>query len=66
MARAFKLNTGELLWESKLPAAGSAPPMSYIANGCQFIIFTATGNWLINSTKKSDSLVAYKHKDCRV
>lgn len=66
MARAFKLNTGELLWKAKLPTAGSSPPMTYMLNGCQFVIFTATGNWLINSTKKSDSLVAYKLKTCKV
>ncbi len=66
IASAFKLNTGELIWKSKLPTAGSSPPMTYMLNGCQFVIFTATGNWLINSTKKSDSLVAYKLKTCKV
>ncbi len=66
MARAFDLSTGDLLWNSKLPAAGSSPPMTYMSNGCQFIIFTATGNWLINSGIKSDSLVAYKLKNCKL
>ena len=62
-ARAFDLNSGGLLWESVLPATGSAPPMTYLANGCQFIIFTATGGGRFKNY--SDSTVAYRLNSCK-
>ena len=64
MARAFSTNDGRLLWERKLPYAGSAPPMSYYHYGCQYIVFTSTGGQFVGFKDKGDSTVAYKLEDC--
>ena len=44
--RAFDKMTGELLWESELPAAGFATPSTYEAGGRQFIVVAAGGGKL--------------------
>jgi quinoprotein glucose dehydrogenase len=36
--RAFESATGKLLWETKLPYAGVATPITYLANGKQYIL----------------------------
>ena len=36
--RAFDANTGTLLWQTKLPFAGNATPITYMAGGRQFIL----------------------------
>jgi quinoprotein glucose dehydrogenase len=41
--RAFESATGRELWSFKLPAAGSAPPISYEIDGRQYIAVVATG-----------------------
>ena len=64
MAYAFDELSGNELWKAKLPASGSAPPMTYKLNGCQYIIFTATGGQYPGFTH-ADAIVAYKLKDCR-
>lgn len=46
MFRAFDIDTGELLWQSKLPTAGFATPSVYEANGRQFIVIAAGGGKL--------------------
>lgn len=63
-ARAFDVNNGEELWSRTLPAAGSSPPMSYTKDGCQFIVFNATGGIFNGYKSRSDSIVAYKLNDC--
>ena len=63
-ARAFDVDTGKLLWESKLPATGSAPPMTFKLDGCQYVVFTATGG--VRFGNFSDSTVAYKLPDCKL
>ena len=63
-ARAYNVLDGKKIWEVKMPAAGSAPPMSYFYNGCQYIIFTATGNKFFGYDQHSDSLLAYKLREC--
>lgn len=65
MARAFDLDTGKELWQSKLPAVGSAPPMTYEYKGCQYVIFTATGGRFVGFGKPSDTTVAYKLPNCK-
>jgi quinoprotein glucose dehydrogenase len=40
---AFDKDTGELLWEAKLPAAGNATPSTYEVNGRQFVVIVAGG-----------------------
>lgn len=61
---AYDIHNGKKIWEEKMPAAGSAPPMTYMYKGCQYIVFTATGNRYIGDNKKSDSILSYKLKGC--
>ncbi len=41
--RAFDKATGKLLWETKLPAGGSATPAVYQAGGREFVVIAAGG-----------------------
>lgn len=41
--RAFDKNTGKVVWEYKLPAAGFATPITYEVNGKQYIAIAAGG-----------------------
>jgi quinoprotein glucose dehydrogenase len=41
--RAFDKATGELLWETVLPAAGNATPATYEINGRQYVVIAAGG-----------------------
>ena len=41
--RAFDKEGGNLLWEATLPASGNATPITYEANGKQFVVAYATG-----------------------
>jgi quinoprotein glucose dehydrogenase len=41
--RVFDKRTGELLWETTLPAAGNATPAMYEVNGRQFVVIAAGG-----------------------
>ncbi|MCU1257798.1 MAG: Pyrrolo-quinoline quinone [Bryobacterales bacterium] len=41
--RAFDKATGELLWETLLPAGGNATPSVYEVNGRQFVVIAAGG-----------------------
>ena len=58
---------GNLIWFDVISFAGSAPPMSYTHNGCQFVLFTATGGkWFpFHLRKDGDELIAYKLKNCK-
>lgn len=56
--RAFHSETGELLWESLLPAGGQATPMTYTANSKQYVVIAAGGHGKF-LTKMGDYLVAY-------
>lgn len=59
MFRAFRLSDGELLWETKLPRAGIATPMSYIdENGKQFVVIAAGGHGK-QGLPTSDFVVAF-------
>jgi quinoprotein glucose dehydrogenase len=40
---AFDKKTGELLWETTLPAAGNATPATYAVGGRQFVVIAAGG-----------------------
>ena len=63
---AFVFNSeGEVIWKDNLPYAGSAPPMSYTHNNCQYIIFTATGGKWYSYRENGDALVAYKLGSCK-
>jgi len=57
--RAFDLHSGETLWKTDLPAAGTAIPVTYEVNGEQYIVIAAGGHTMYGSTT-GDSVVAYK------
>ena len=40
--RAFDKTTGDLLWETTLPAAGNATPATYEVNGRQFVVIATS------------------------
>jgi quinoprotein glucose dehydrogenase len=41
--RAFDKLTGQLLWETTLPFAGNATPITYEVNGRQYVVIAAGG-----------------------
>lgn len=57
MFRAYNKKTGELLFETELPAAGFATPSTYQVNGKQYIVIACGGTKL--GTKRGDSYVAF-------
>jgi len=56
--RAFDERTGELLWQARLPAGGQATPMTYLADGRQFVAIAAGGHGGLG-TKPGDDLMVY-------
>jgi len=58
--RAFDKETGELLWEAKLPAAGHATPAVYQMNGKQYLVIACGGG---KGTKSGDAYVAFALPD---
>lgn len=52
--RAFNKRTGELIWETNLPASGFATPSTYEINGRQFVIIACGGGKL--GAKSGDAL----------
>src|SRR5690606_20844040 len=55
--RAYTNATGELVWETTLPAAGFATPATYEVNGRQYIVLACGGTK--NGAEKGDSYVAF-------
>ena len=55
--RAFDKNTGELLWETGLPAGGYATPSTYEIDGRQYVVIAAGGGKM--GTKSGDTYVAF-------
>ncbi len=55
--RAFDRNTGEMLWQVKLPAAGYASPSVYAVDGKQYVVIACGGGKL--KTKSGDQYVAF-------
>jgi len=56
--RAFDLESGRELWKGRLPAGGQATPMSYVADGRQFVVIAAGGHARAGS-RLGDALVAF-------
>ncbi|MDO5704913.1 MAG: pyrroloquinoline quinone-dependent dehydrogenase [Paracoccus sp. (in: a-proteobacteria)] len=56
--RAFETATGRLLWQGRLPAGGQASPMSYVAEGRQYVVIAATGHGQLQ-TEIGDHIVAF-------
>jgi quinoprotein glucose dehydrogenase len=55
--RAFNKRTGELLFETELPAAGYATPSVYSVNGKQYIVIACGGGKM--KTKSGDTYIAF-------
>jgi quinoprotein glucose dehydrogenase len=60
--RGFDTDTGEQLWETRLPAGGQATPMTYEAGGKQYVVIAAGGHGSFG-TKLGDYVVAYALPD---
>jgi quinoprotein glucose dehydrogenase len=56
--RAFDERTGRRLWQARLPAGGQATPMTYLANGRQYVAIAAGGHGGLG-TKPGDDLMVY-------
>jgi quinoprotein glucose dehydrogenase len=56
--RAFDIETGRELWKGRLPAGGQATPMTYEADGRQFVVIAAGGHGGLGTTR-GDHLVAF-------
>ena len=56
--RAFDIDTGDVLWESPLPAGAQASPMTYVYRGKQYVVISAGGHGKAGTTM-GDSVIAY-------
>ena len=59
--RAYDKKTGELLWETKLPAAAFATPSTYEVNGKQYVVIACGGTKL--GAAGGDSYLAFALPD---
>jgi quinoprotein glucose dehydrogenase len=57
--RAFDIDTGEELWQVATPTTANATPMTYMANGRQFVVIAAGGHMFQYAQGVSDYLLAY-------
>jgi quinoprotein glucose dehydrogenase len=57
--RAFDIDTGEQLWETEAPTAAQATPMTYMAEGRQYVVFAAGGHSWFYPSGIADYLLAY-------
>ncbi|WP_370677982.1 membrane-bound PQQ-dependent dehydrogenase, glucose/quinate/shikimate family [Pleomorphomonas sp. PLEO] len=58
LIRAIDLKTGKTLWTDTLPGGGQATPMTYEANGKQYVAIMAGGHHFME-TPISDEVIAY-------
>uniref|UniRef100_UPI0040486490 outer membrane protein assembly factor BamB family protein n=1 Tax=Polynucleobacter sp. TaxID=2029855 RepID=UPI0040486490 len=61
--RAFRKADGEMLWEYQLNFAGSAPPMLYRHDGCDYLLVNSTGGLFVGFDQ-GDELVAFGLQGC--
>ena len=61
MFRAYNKTTGELLFETKLPAGGYATPAVYSIKGKQYVVIACGGGKM--RTKSADTYVAFSLPD---
>lgn len=57
MFRAFDKDSGEILWQTKLPAGGYATPAVYAVDGQQYVVIAAGGGKM--GTASGDSYIAF-------
>ena len=55
---AFDARTGKQLWKYQADAGVNAPPITYVAEGRQFVAVAAGGNYQINAPR-GDELLAF-------
>jgi quinoprotein glucose dehydrogenase len=55
--RAYDKQTGEVVWEADLPAAGYATPSTYEVNGRQYVVIAAGGGKV--GSPSGDTYVAF-------
>ena len=55
--RVFDTRNGDLLWETELPAAGFATPITYAVDGKQYVVIAAGGGKI--GMKSGDAYVAF-------
>lgn len=58
LIRAIDIETGETVWQDTLPAGGQASPMTYEANGRQYLVIMAGGHHFME-TPPGDYVIAY-------
>jgi len=56
---AYDIDTGEVLWEMTAPTSAQATPMTYEADGRQFVVFAAGGHSWYYAQGIDDYLLAY-------
>ena len=56
--RAYEETSGRKLWQARLPGGGQATPMTYRADGKQYVVVSAGGHGAAG-TDLSDAFVAY-------
>ena len=56
--RAVDIESGKVLWKSRLPAPGNATPMTYEHKGVQYVVIAAGGN-AVAGTKLGGAIVAF-------
>jgi quinoprotein glucose dehydrogenase len=57
--RAFDSETGTELWSFALPAAGSAPPLTYQVDGRQYVAVVSSGGRFHNFDAKASQITAF-------
>jgi quinoprotein glucose dehydrogenase len=57
--RAFNVESGKEVWDTTLPAAGNATPMTYQINGKQYLVIAAGGSRVISEEPLGDFVVAF-------
>ncbi len=57
--RAFETSTGKEMWTVKLPASAHTNPITYGANGQQYVAIVSTGGSFIGSPVESDALTVF-------
>ena len=57
--RAFDTETGDELWVVETPRSSHAAPMTYVADGRQFVVIASGGHMFVNYKEIDDYLVAY-------
>ena len=55
--------TGKIIWEFDMEAAGSAPPTIYTVDGKQLVTFIATGGSYYTYKKKGSTIYTFSLDD---